>query len=951
MIHYRNVKIPYIEPMSLDVVDNTFNTLQQGHIKALELRNQLETAIANLDMDQSEDAFKAELINGINDSINKSTIGGNMYYAMGEIINQQGNVAKNPAIIGRLKANQARKEFLDTIKNRTDLNDDAKVWAEEMNPYHYEDKYDENGNIVGGTEWKPAINPVKHKDFNEVLRLAAQYASPESGNISSVTYLDANGNPTKEATNSIGILSETTGTWTRLSEDKLRQGLETAFRANPEYEASLKQDWTILNWKWNKGDEDSMLRDPITGNPYSYEQFKESIISPFLRAKSYYNQNAKTDYHDASFKALNSIRQSGGGLLAAGTSQPYNQTSGIGYNISIKDDTGARAAKTVELVGSNIRNHITELLPDIKLDLSSVDITDSDKLSKSLRDAGADEDSIANIVNYAKKQYYINKDSYDLYNRLLEDNSEASAAQLMRYVVNNGITLSKDDLAKNPILQEYYSEYMGIINQRYKNRNNYGYAVNTREKYDELIAALGGSEETVRNLGFNVSQDNGKFLISIDKNHSNLVGMLEGAVQNTYNNYSNKRKLGQHFARLIGIGDGFVTFENGGNKYYSQNPSLISGLASDIRNLVDGKNGDYYHEINTITKNNIAEQIGKPAWKQILYAPNMFIRDSNRLFGVVDSQNPSEFVGEGLGEFNDRMMKKAEPLGSEERVIQTNNFLGINPQQNEAYQTMLSTTDSKVRSQAHNNVKDINEAINTLLSSGSAMNGKVYVVDRDTNLLNEVNSGDKAKINKWLNDPSLHKSYTMNYNPYDGTITPQITIDIPDKLENPFTNKKGEPLTITSDNLINDESIRELNGSEEYAIASKFYKNDLNDINTNVGFYIDDSGYHTFSLGKPQINYNGETLRSLYSDYKDIDNVPEAQAQYIFGKVNTLANISQLSEEAFDSEEGKDRRDAFIVGFLTDKVLTKYFGANTLTKMVSTYLGEDILNQIVSTYF
>lgn len=938
MRYFQNAKRTpqeYVSPINLNILDRTYNTLEQGHIKALELRNQLETAVANLDMDASEDEFKSKLVNDIGTAIDNSSFGGNMYYSLGEIIRQQGDIAKNPAIIGRLKANQARKEFLDTIKNRTDLNDDAKVWAEEMNPYHYEDKYNENGNIVGGTEWKPAINPVKHKDFNEVLRLAAQYASPESGNISSVTYLDANGNPTKEATNSIGILSETTGTWTRLSEDKLRQGLEAAFRANPEYEASLKQDWTILNWKWNKGDEDSMLRDPITGNPYSYEQFKESIISPFLRAKSYYNQNAKTDYHDASFKALNSIRQSGGGLLAAGTSQPYNQTSGIGYNISIKDDTGARAAKTVELVDSDIRNRVTELLPNIKLDLSSIDITDSDKLSKSLKDAGADEDSIANIVNYAKKQYYINKDSYDLYNRLLEDNSEASAAQLMRYVVNNGITLSKDDLAKNPTLQKYYSEYMGIINQRYKNRNNYGYAVNTREKYDELIAALGGSEETVRNLGFNVSQDNGKFLISIDKNHSNLVGMLEGAVQNTYRNYSNKRKLGQYFSRMIGIGDGFVTFENGGNKYYSQNTGLISGLASDIRNLFDGDRNGYYYEIGNQSRSARAENIARPFWEEFASTPASIVRDVARATSI-QNQSPDFFVGEGLGMFNDRMLKKAEPLGSEERVIQTNNFLGINPQQNEAYQTMLSATDSKVRTQAHNNVKDINEAINTLLSSGSAMNGKVYVVDRSTNLLKEVNSGDKTQINRWLNDPSLHKSYTMNYNPYDGTITPQITIDLPDKVENPFTKEKGEPLTITSDNLINDESIKELNGSVQYATASKFYKNDLNDVNTNVGFFTDNSGQHNYSIGKGEMSSDGNTYRHLYLDDKDMGVIDEKTAHYLFEQFDAIIGLSQLNPT---NQKELDAVEAIKESFSNDKFLIEIFGKEVLDAMVSEYFS------------
>ncbi len=60
MKFYQNVKRDITPPVDLTVLGNTYNTLQQGHIKALELKTQLETAVSQLEMDPSEDTYKAQ---------------------------------------------------------------------------------------------------------------------------------------------------------------------------------------------------------------------------------------------------------------------------------------------------------------------------------------------------------------------------------------------------------------------------------------------------------------------------------------------------------------------------------------------------------------------------------------------------------------------------------------------------------------------------------------------------------------------------------------------------------------------------------------------------------------------------------------------------------------------------------------------------------------------------
>ena len=45
--------------------------------------------------------------------------------------------------------------------NKT-LDEDTKAYYREKNKYYYQDTYDKNGNIIGGTEWKPLEREVNH---------------------------------------------------------------------------------------------------------------------------------------------------------------------------------------------------------------------------------------------------------------------------------------------------------------------------------------------------------------------------------------------------------------------------------------------------------------------------------------------------------------------------------------------------------------------------------------------------------------------------------------------------------------------------------------------------------------------------------------------------------------------------------------------------------------------
>jgi len=246
MRYYQNVNRPleeYVAPVDLQTIGNAYNTLEQGHLKALELRNQLEVAVANLDMDSSEDAFKAQLVSDIGKAIDDNAVNGNMYYSIGEIIKQQGNIAKNPAITGRLQANAARKQFIQQV-DAMDVDDDIKAMAKELSPYYYEDKIDKNGNIIGGTTWAPGYTPVKQIDIASKVGDWIKLASSDKYGGTSVTFMDVDGNVSSNYTpgSEAYVFSETTGKTEKLSAEKLMAAINFGLQNTPGAMASIQQD-------------------------------------------------------------------------------------------------------------------------------------------------------------------------------------------------------------------------------------------------------------------------------------------------------------------------------------------------------------------------------------------------------------------------------------------------------------------------------------------------------------------------------------------------------------------------------------------------------------------------------------------------------------------------------------------------------------------------------------
>lgn len=297
---FRAVNRNYVPEFDLDTVSNVYNTLQQRHDQAVIQESAVKKAIGDLQFNAQEDEFKQKLADRIDTVVQAEMIDGFKGYALNELIEEQGNIFSDPQVIGRLRAQQEYKTYQDNLNNRKDLSEDKKNYFREINHYYYEDKYDATGKIIGGTEWKPIKREVSEVPKSVIMNQALQWAAKETGGGTQVTFLDVNGNPTSDYTQSAdgNVFMYQSGSYQKLSKEKLRQAVNAAIETIAGAKASLNQDYEIALWKDKKEGGNPDVRDN-NGQLLSFNEYINKGFDDAIDAASYYNFTSDIKFGDA----------------------------------------------------------------------------------------------------------------------------------------------------------------------------------------------------------------------------------------------------------------------------------------------------------------------------------------------------------------------------------------------------------------------------------------------------------------------------------------------------------------------------------------------------------------------------------------------------------------------------------------------------------------------------
>ena len=361
MKYYQNVERPILPPVDLSIMQKTYDTLEQGHLKGVELASKLRSAIAELPLNESEQAYKDELASGIEQVITENSLAGNAYYAIPDLIKAQGDIDANPVLKNKINAQADYKAYQDMIDSNKELSADAKEYYKEMNPYRNGQK--EDGSYDTTFKWQPSSFPTKVYDINDFIEQGIRRAAEEYTDYNSTVWLDADGNITRDPAKALDgqVYYTVGGQKVVLSKNKIIDAINTVINATPGGNESIQQDYNVYKWKYDKNknlNPNEVLVSPITDNNgeiLTPEEFKQKLIYEAASQAAYSKGSPKTTYGQglASFKKYKAEQEAKDRVI----DNPYGYGNYLGYgsyrenvsspgNIIVKKNIGKDAIDT-----------------------------------------------------------------------------------------------------------------------------------------------------------------------------------------------------------------------------------------------------------------------------------------------------------------------------------------------------------------------------------------------------------------------------------------------------------------------------------------------------------------------------------------------------------------------------------------------------------------------------
>lgn len=562
-----------VNPIDLNVLARTYNTLEQGHQQAIQTKSQIDAQLAQLDLNEAEDAWRQEQLNKVRNALTENMQYGNAYSSLDDIVGTYGDITSSPGMIGRLRAQQDYKAYMDNLDKRTDLSEDYKNYYRAVNKYNYQDITDKNGNVIGGSKWTPIDKEVSEIPMNQILNQALQWAAKEQGGGSQTRWLDANGKVTDDITKSVTgeIYSHTKGNWQRLSKAKLAEAVKAVIENTPGAKASLEQDYKIAKWKYDQNGSNPDITDK-NGILLTPEQYLAKRIDPFYNAATFYNQDSNTTYGEA-WKAQLALAKQAGLGNANQRKQAIDNLTYKGTPVRIDNFMPAQAQAEITSNRQSIAGLLNKYNPDINIDLATANPND---IRTSI---------MTNITSPSDRAYalsYLNDiiDNQEYINSLKVGKSQDSIDGFDTY--NSIISLS--DLPNN----KYSDTYSKYVNQIFGDSSSIRQYFNNDDVYNSFINALGG-EKKATSLGIRFGSDgNGYRYAELPKDYHKSIYSFGKAVKeaentrNPLNAFLNSAKT-----RFFGYGDKFVRVDSNGEEHHAGLPTGNKEPYIGLVNYVD----------------------------------------------------------------------------------------------------------------------------------------------------------------------------------------------------------------------------------------------------------------------------------------------------------------------------------------------------------------------------
>lgn len=263
---------------NLEALSQALNKIDERSDKAIQQKSAITNAIGQLKLNAAEDKWKYDYAKRIEQKINDAAQYGDYSRALDVATELAGSATSSPEVNGRIRANEAyekKKGEVESLANSGVISGLTKERWLAQNKYAYEDIRDENGNIVGGTDWKAEWDPVKKVDMARLVTLAGQLAAPvkratsssSQHSVSDEQGVGNGGTSTPASLRSVktGYSTSSGSSYQRetLTKEKINEVYNKLFALDGDNMNALIQQYDDIKWKVNQlKDELSTTTDP-----------------------------------------------------------------------------------------------------------------------------------------------------------------------------------------------------------------------------------------------------------------------------------------------------------------------------------------------------------------------------------------------------------------------------------------------------------------------------------------------------------------------------------------------------------------------------------------------------------------------------------------------------------------------------------------------------------------
>lgn len=252
---------------NLDALSQALNKIDERSDKAIQQKSAITNAIGQLKLNAAEDKWKYDYAKRIEQKINDAAQYGDYSRALDVATELAGSAVSSPEVTGRIRANEAyekKKGEVESLANSGVISGLTKERWLAQNKYAYEDIRDENGNIVGGTDWKAGWDPVKKVDMSRLVTLAGQLAAPvkratssnSQRSVSDEQGIGNGGTSTPEGLRSVktGYSTSSGSSFQRetLTKQKIDEVYNKLFALDGDNMNALIQQFDDVKWKVNQ---------------------------------------------------------------------------------------------------------------------------------------------------------------------------------------------------------------------------------------------------------------------------------------------------------------------------------------------------------------------------------------------------------------------------------------------------------------------------------------------------------------------------------------------------------------------------------------------------------------------------------------------------------------------------------------------------------------------------